>query len=1007
MKKSFLLAAAVLTAAVSSEALESMKYPKFRCSDRFDFEKRINLTAYPRTAAKDLSQVDGPYGKAMQARPSKNSVTAYGSMTLKSEGPGTMVVSFDYKFENPSAGKLSVNLNYNLRGKGNGSAGRASDMVTPVGEWTRYRKVFSVPEKAVAVQYVFGISGSGNSVLIDNITVAFTPDKYSVPVARNVWFNDPRHTRIWNVEDAQYGFYSHGKDSTVPALMQVAADKKALYIMICNSVDPAKIKADIKKHDGNLWDNDANEIFLFDEKRSAGWQFIVSANGTAMEAKMYQRVPGDPWRSDASWNGKWQRSGKVTAYGFETRFCIPWATLGIDPNARIELKFNAAADYTAYNEYPTWNAYEGNRMDIGKYGTIVVDNGRMFITRNRVTEKLSYAIERKNPQFANVLQKGVKGNYLVDTWSSGIARNDFPASVMARISDKEFDAWREEMFRAWSVANIGGPSWPWLMAHTRERIVRYHKEHGMKYTFSISNSDHGRAAHRNGGKFIDPTTDWRCDVNEPEYVKAVTGFIRSRKNIADYELMKSSVKYGMGLDEPTNVVELCYNPAVNKNNAGAIKKHSDMVREKFGFGKYGSPFIAGTAAADLPFCRIAFYRWWNSELFKTLSTIQQAFEETFPGIPLLLTDDNNTAGQSNMDVANLKSIAKLISCDPYPTATNACYGMSRAIYHVGFSCRVLKDLVPSARLMVMPQCFIYHGGHGDIDAMREWASQALKNGAEHFMWYCAKAPGQIFKDYADMLELSAMISRMDKVILPEKTSTLVWYSNFDLWAKSDYAQHAPYSVYSILYEHLGSNFKFVSDTSLLNGDVDLNQYKLLYVPQMTYTTAGIAGKISSWVKNGGTLVVFDPLFMSFDIDGSAVAQRFELTGQKNSLKVKTSANDHVMWNGKKLNIAMIANAPALPGSRFMSYTISQGNGKTLMIYGDKKSAVIERKVGCGKVIYFAFQPFAGAELAVTPGAWREFFAMLAKSVNEKTSLPIKDFLLPRPPATVKLKQMIK
>ena len=46
MKKSFLLAAAVLTAAVSTEALESMKYPKFRCSDRFDFEKRINLTAY-------------------------------------------------------------------------------------------------------------------------------------------------------------------------------------------------------------------------------------------------------------------------------------------------------------------------------------------------------------------------------------------------------------------------------------------------------------------------------------------------------------------------------------------------------------------------------------------------------------------------------------------------------------------------------------------------------------------------------------------------------------------------------------------------------------------------------------------------------------------------------------------------------------------------------------------------------------------------------------------------
>ena len=78
-----------------------------------------------------------------------------------------------------------------------------------------------------------------------------------------------------------------------------------------------------------------------------------------------------------------------------------------------------------------------------------------------------------------------------------------------------------------------------------------------------------------------------------------------------------------------------------------------------------------------------------------------------------------------------------------------------------------------------------------------------------------------------------------------------------------------------------------------------------------------------------------------------------------------------------------------------------------MTYADKTPAAVERKVGKGKVIYFAIQPFAGSELALTPKAWNNFFAANAKAVGEKTDLAIWDFLLPEVKPTIKLKKIIK
>lgn len=981
--------------------------PPPRYSEKHSFDEKVTMSVWPQEKqqclVRETTDIVSGTGALKVVKPA-GSLIFYSGMALQQPGPGTFKLSFMYKFLKP-AGKFSGLLNFNLPGQGNGSAGNAHFDVPEATDWKKFEQVFTVPAATVGVQYVLTLEGSETELLLDDIEVSFMPDEVTVPVKAgmlNAALSDP----VWNPGLVSYGFYTRGKPGLETTAIQFAADQQGLYVAFRNLASDG-VKATVKEPDGALWRDDCNTVFLFDRKRQQGWQFAVNAINTRYDAALKQRVPGDPWHSDKNWSGAWQSRAERTPDGYITCFLIPWATLGLDASEEFDVAVNFTRESKSSDENTAWNDYSGTFFDVGKYGILQYDGKNLTVRRNRNNETLNFTIARPTPQFAALTERGVPGGYQVDLWSQGINRSDFPKTMMAHISDAEFSAWQDELLRAWGEAGIGGPPWPWTFELGRGRVATLYEKYHMLFPFAIDNSDLGRAARRNGAKYFDPGNDFLCDPIDPAYAETVDNFIRSRAQSPDYEWMQKTLKFAMGIDEPTNAIGNSFDPRINREHAADLAELSRKIRQEYGFGRFGSPFDPECAAADLPLARIAFYRWWNAELKKTFARHQASFKAVFPGKPFHLTTDNNVSGQSNLDAANLNDIAELIACDPYPTSANASYGMARAIYHTGFSTRVLHDLVPNAQVMTMPQCFIYHGAHGDPAAMREWASQALKNGASRLMWYCESAPWEIFDDYAAMLELSKEIATMDKLPLPTETRTLIWYSNFDKWAKQDFAQHALYSIYAILGEGLKSNFRIVSDTALTAGTVKLADYKLLYVPAMTYTTPEIAQAIAGWVKAGGTLVVFDPLFMSRNIDGSAEPARRELTGAAD-LAVKTSANGSLGWNGKTLPLAAVEHIPAPTGSRFASYVLTPAAGdRVLMTYPDGTAAAIERRVGQGKVVFFAAQPFGNSELAVRPDAWLDFFAMQARTVGEPVGLPIWDFLLPDPPKVIQLKQMIR
>ena len=233
---------------------------------------------------------------------------------------------------------------------------------------------------------------------------------------------------------------------------------------------------------------------------------------------------------------------------------------------------------------------------------------------------------------------------------------------------------------------------------------------------------------------------------------------------------------------------------------------------------------------------------------------------------------------------------------------------------------------------------------------------------------------------------------MDKLKLPENPRTAILFSNYDQFALKDSALHPVYSVYSILAEHLKSNFCFVSPTSLARNIAKLDDFKLLYIPQLTYTDRELSAKIRKFAADGGTVVIFDPRFMSWNIDGTAAAERAELTGIK-SIALRSGVGELNSSYGKlKLYANNTLQLPA--GMAVESYSLNNTTARVIATYADNSPAAVENSYGKGRVIYFASQPFGNSGAVLEPGAWLKFFENMAKEAGAETNLPVWNFLIP-------------
>jgi len=910
------------------------------------------------------------------------SVCIYSWIAVKTGG--AMSLKLKYRLEKGAS--ANVVLSFMKENGKPGDAGKKKyKLPEGTGKIAEITFVADIPKNAHRAQIFISLPFGNAKIELMKITLDHASDQIGLPKATLSGMPSE-----WKNAAVLRNFYlaAGGGPAKVQTTVKMAYDDANLYVgYICDEPAMAFLKAGTKERDGAVWQDDDVELFLFDPDRNKGWQFILNSANVQFDGELRQAQAGDPYRTFGQWNGDWHSAVRRNAASWEAVIIIPWKILDY-PKVPDILSMNFSRKRINGSEVSHWNAFAGNLNDVSRFARASFGE-QAGIVRYRKLETASFLPKRKR-RAGKELLTAEKGNYPVLIGRFHSYPCYYPPAMRAEFNRER----QKKILERYAKLGSRGPELPWAAKKQNilggiDEILRLHREFGTVCEYVIYSSANGRMAIR---KYKCPLyCSYGADCATPEYLRATLDVIDTMGNFCRKPGQRELVAGIQGIDEPTNLVPLIYNRKANPGIADALNAVDTRVKRETGFGKYGMHDFGTTPDADTPFRRIAFWRYWNRRFAEYLEATVKAVRSVDPNLRFQGFNRNTCSGICNLDLALHTTLTREIGCDPYPTSARSSYGMARAIYHTGFTVKLLHDLACRSRTRATLQGFIYHGGRPKPAELREWASQAIKNGAVYFRWY-DEGPAEITMPdaYAEMERLTGEITSMNKLALPKETVSAILYSDYDRWGLDDRAGHAPYTVYALLGEHVKANFRFVSPTGLDNGVHTLDGIKVLYIPRMRYTDPATTARLLKFVRGGGQLVIFDPTVWSWNIDGSPVPERLLLTGP---VRPRQAITAQLGYGKERLPVAAAANL-GRETDKAAAFDFVNNETAVLARYPDGKPAAVERKLGSGKVVYFAVQPFGCSDAALEPEGWPEFFRGICSSVGEKTGLPIWDFVLP-------------
>ena len=713
-------------------------------------------------------------------------------------------------------------------------------------------------------------------------------------------------------------------------------------------------------------------------------QLIFNTVGGKFDSELAQRVPGDPWRGRGEFNYQWQAKAALEKDCWTGELVLPFKEFNIAPKAgqkwRINLVRNRRVPGVTRGS-AQWNLQSGDLKNVDKFATLEFTDNFGVLTRYRelmLDDPLK--VERKVERFAELPRKEGKykvfglGAYLINSYSAKFKKENGPTW---HLRQKKM---LEEMADAGDATPIGYPWLNLLGVGGKEEILALLKKNNWKFACNLHNSGQDRQA-----------------IKEGAVLKVRANLV----NAADPLLHKITMAWGherfqrdswiiphlawvVSTDEPTNTIYEAFSVTKNTDNVDALNQIGEEIKAKYGYGKYGLfDNFAANDDFDAPFRRIAFLAYWNDKVVGFKAKERDLVKHYAPNAPFMAVNAFNTVSTFR-GIEVFPDFAKVsdIGCvDPYPTSTLAQCGRERALYHTGFSAKMLDDMNGNKLTAVYAQAFNYCGRAPVAENLREWASQALKNGADILRWYTdgnqETAPGC----YEEMIRISRIVRKMQPLALPETSKAAILYSYIAQWGKFDIEQNAEYSLYVILGEQLHSNFKFVSDIEINDDRAKAGDYNVIIAPNLKYLDKITADKLVKYVENGGRLVVLDPEAFAYGRDGvSLQSVRSKLIGS-NLPKAKSAKS--ITLNGKEAPVALAYE------------TTAPQDAKVIATYADKTPAAFERKVGKGSVVYFAATPFISAKIINNPGEWSKYLAAEMKKAGEHFDYKHWDFMIPK------------
>ncbi len=913
--------------------------------------------------------------------------------------------------ESAKEGDLEVKLAFNRENSGNGSAGVERFLLPAgkAGQWNEISRFVYIPEDAELCQFVVTLVGGAKSAWLGETGFRAEGAHPVSLVTRSLLPTDADTEAAWAEVASLEGFWQVGKAATPAVLgteVKVAYDKTNLYLRMRNAephLAELKEKATVRDDKATYFD-DCNELFIA-VSDGVVRQFITNSGGVQWDGALYQKAAGDPFRPDPGWNGDWKARIIKGTDEWTSYWTIPWSDLGVKPSSGLALKINIGRQrQTGAKEISQWNYFDGGFNTVDKFAILTFsDEGAELVrTVEPIADDL-LKISRDTVRYEQLLSNQ-PGGYLVGDWAYAYYLASYPAPFRARYTADTWQSEQRVVLEEMGRHGLFGPAIPWVSQIGWATLEEMNERWGMKFPVFMGSSSVNRVAKEAGARFVCPRSGTVSDF-DPEKLKAMEAFVRNYfERNPEGKPMVLAMK---GTDEPTNTMFSIFSRTLRPHDTAILDEVEKEIREFDSGGKHGLYDFYDPAAAsapEAPFQRIAFNHWWNRKMGEAAGAIRKFVKEIAPDVPLQAFQHNSVSGMTQGDISVLGRETDWVSVDPYPTATLRFYGRARALYHTGFSTKFAHDLSGGKTTQTIAQGFEYHGRAPGAEEVREWASQALKNGASVVNWYTAgPSRYKLPEMYAEILAVSKQIHEMNKLELPDDERTAILFSISSQAGMDDPVLHSAYSVYALLGEKTGSWFRFISETDIAHHPNRLSAAELIYLPQATYFSRSAAEALLKRVEQGATLVVFDPQAFILSDNGSDLSDiRMALIGTLPGERVE--AGSMITETGPLSSVEKGWELPLMPTANISSYkgvqafeTVLPKDASLFATYGDGRPAAFLRPVGKGKVLYFGAQPFGDSSLAVADSRWPDVFRALAKQAGTPTDLPIWDFYLKRNP----------
>ncbi len=857
-------------------------------------------------------------------------------------------------------------------------------------DWTELLYTFKTPEDVTGATLYCAAENFTGRAWFDDFSIREGTDVPSVP-----------NTPDWNKALVLDHFILVGEEAAERGEPKAQTELRLLSVGetliirgTCFEPEMKKLKTSASGRDSAVWNDDSVELFLDAQRsRSSYYQFIINPDGALYDAR----------GTDASWSPsdiKLSVSKGTDRWTFE--LVIPYTAIGYGPTeAALPDKPMAFAAFRSRKsvspeERSSWQPWhqKGNFGNPALFPPVLVGTGTkgehvnyLFRGQAEDTMRPPLAWQTADPLYEELMtdvpmhpKTGTLFNIAFRGNGTGVGETAFSLQHGMRKHYAETDALMKEMRSVYNVTSLP----------PRERLDKYSQKVGIMPMIQFGGAHYAYAFRPESpmfkhfaGAFFYP--DPRVQETYAKHVKAL---LENNKDVIDEITLGHEGRFLYFSREYDNI-----RAAYLKDDPGAWKRMEDQAKKEYGHGKVGFP---ASHASATPLERMVYQRFVFAEYNRGIRKLSAELRRIKPGIRLI----------SELDPDGVKPYfyeqsvgAYDLMCQQMPWG----HGVNRQ--SVAYNCKFLTDLAET------PARGGPHIEHYFVslnpEEVNEVISSVFRAGGESLQLWLHDWFGKTLGDYYgaperlhEIVSLCRNIASMRKLKFPE-ADTAILYGNINQtarsWALTGGVGGGYEEAFTVLGPRVRSWFKFLSDTQIELGRARFSNFKVVYDPGAQYFDEGVYEKLEEYVKNGGTLVVADPLSYSLRTDGS----------KRDTSALLGVTSKEEMLNPGGMTFVQNPDFPRVSKSGVLSSgsarrLIPTSGTTVLAAYSDGAPAIVVHKFGKGNVITFAATPFDSSIYGSAP--WWDFFRGLQRDLGCAVDRDIWRFRFPRaktpPPSQV-------